>query len=105
MVPPCHHVPYYMPLAQMHQYHKSSAVASATPPVKEGTTVAEGRRPSRFHVQHPVYRQTQALTVETEYRKYVMGELSSKDTDILQFWEVRVCETQERYDPSLTFTV
>ena len=47
--------------------------------------------PSRFIIKHSAYaRKTsvQEFTVETEYRKYVSGNLT-EDTDILKYWEVR----------------
>ena len=46
-----------------------------------------------FRTRHSELDETlplpQAPDVETEFQKYAMGEVSSKDTDILWFWEVR----------------
>jgi len=47
----------------------------------------------RFKVQNSIYEKKaspQVSTVESEFRKYVLGLLSSEETNILQFWEVRI---------------
>jgi hypothetical protein len=48
--------------------------------------------PMRFKVKCSVYEKepSQSFTVEAEYWKYVSGDNSSKETDILRFWEVRL---------------
>lgn len=49
--------------------------------------------PTRFKVRRPIYRgqsSSQAFTVDEEYKKYTLGNLSSSKTDILKFWEVRL---------------
>jgi len=50
----------------------------------------------RFKVESSVYekRPSHLFTVEAEYRKYVSGDNSSEETDILQFWEVRFLSFQ-----------
>jgi hypothetical protein len=48
--------------------------------------------PTRFKVERSAYESKSSLqefTVEAEYRKYASGDLSSNQTDILKFWEVR----------------
>jgi hypothetical protein len=48
--------------------------------------------PMWFKVECSVYKKepSQSFTVEAKYQKYVSGDNSSKETDILWFWEVRL---------------
>ena len=57
------------------------------------------RAPTWYHIEHLVYEKkaSHLYTVDAEYRKYVAGDTSSVDTDILRFWEVRsiiLCASQ-----------
>jgi hypothetical protein len=47
----------------------------------------------QFKVQNLIYEKKgspQVSTIESEFRKYVLGLLSSEEANILQFWEVRI---------------
>jgi hypothetical protein len=69
----------------------TTATAFPNPPVKPASVTRSEAPPTRFKVERSVYekRPSQTFTVEAEYRKYVAGE-SSSETNILQFWEVRL---------------
>jgi len=41
---------------------------------------------------------SQESSVETEFQKYTSGEVSSEETDILWFWEVRSFHLEWCYD-------
>ena len=48
--------------------------------------------PTRFKIQDSVSNKKStrnALTTEAEFQKYVSGPISSEETDILWFWEVK----------------
>jgi len=67
---------------------------TALAPSAQPVPVASGQPSSmRFKVQNSIYEKKaspQVSTVESEFRKYVLGLLSSEETNILQFWEVRI---------------
>jgi hypothetical protein len=53
--------------------------------------VTGGLPPTWFKVERSIYdkRSTpQVSTVKAEFQKYISSDISSKETDILQFWEV-----------------
>jgi hypothetical protein len=59
-----------------------------TPPVSPSKRKDE-LPPTRFRVERTVTRVSpQTFSVEMEYQRYISAELSSAETDILQFWEV-----------------
>ena len=60
-------------------------------PVKPTPVATSKLLPTRFRVEHSVYEKKSScwVTVEAEYQKYVAGYISSEDTNIVQFWEVR----------------
>ena len=52
----------------------------------------DGDEPTQFQLKSSGYQRNslaQVFTVDAEYQKYALGELSSSKMDILQFWEVR----------------
>ena len=92
-----HYIPPFHPsLAQMRQYRAKRSSTPATVvsdcPVQP-TPPARGKPlPTRFKIDRSIYQKKavpQEFTVDAEYRKYALGEISSEETDILRFWEVR----------------
>ena len=92
-----HYIPPFHPsLAQMCQYRAKRSLTPATMvsdcPVQP-TPPARGKPlPTWFKIDHSVYQKEampQEFTVDAEYRKYALGEISSEETNILRFWEVR----------------
>ena len=52
----------------------------------------DGDEPTQFQLKSSGYQRNslaQVFTVDAEYQKYALGELSSSKMDILRFWEVR----------------
>lgn len=80
---------------QMHQYRdkKSSMSKVATPDPPPLPAPVSGLKPvpTRFKVQDSVYnkKSTQEFSVDAEFQKYISGSISSEQTSILRFWEVR----------------
>ena len=82
----------------MHKYHGQISVGAATmvshapvqpPPITQGNLC-----PTWFKMKPVPYKTLpsplpQGFSVETKFWKYTSGEVSSMETDILQFWEVR----------------
>jgi len=68
---------------------RTVASASAAQPIP----VARSQLPSKqFKVKNSIYEKKvspQGSTVECKFKKYASGMLSSDETNILQFWEVR----------------
>jgi hypothetical protein len=85
-------------LVQMRVYRSqmsSGAATTANAPVQPPIARAKSSsvRPTWFKIEHPALHEMSPLPqesgVETEFRKYASGEVSSKETDMLAFWEVR----------------
>ena len=85
-------------LVQMRKYRSQMSISTATmvnapvqPPIAQ--VKSRSSRPTRFKIERPALHEMspspQESTVETEFRKYTSGEVSSKETDVLGFWEVR----------------
>lgn len=85
-------------LVQMRKYRSRMSIGVATtanvpvqPPIARAKLSSS--RPTRFKIGHPALHETspspQESSVETEFRKYTSGEVSSEETDMLGFWEVR----------------
>lgn len=78
----------------MRQYRnqKPSASGATTTdsPVRPAPVSVDERVPTRFAVRDSVYKRKlpNAFSVEDEFDKYASG-ISSEETDILQFWEVK----------------
>ena len=81
-------------VAQMTRYHdkKLSTAATTAPsnPVRPAPVARYEASPTRFTVEHSAFakRLSHPLTVDAEFRKYAMGDISSPETNILRFWEV-----------------
>jgi hypothetical protein len=82
--------------SQMCQYRnqKPSASGATTTdsPVRPAlVSVVDERAPMRFAVRDSIYKRKppNAFSVEDEFEKYTSGSVSSEETDILQFWEVK----------------
>jgi len=78
----------------MAEYRESSTSEATTSdfPVRPAPVSVVKSAPTRFAIRDPGHNQksrTNAFTVEDEFKKYVSVPVSSKGTDILQFWEVR----------------
>ena len=80
----------------MHQYRCQGSFRPVTEvsnsPVHPVPRPGGRAPPTRFKVERPAYKSVssdQEFTIEAEYRKYVLGDLSSLQTDSLKFWEVR----------------
>src|SRR6266853_4587954 len=82
----------------MHHYHSGQSLATETTELTSSAqlvpvAVAKGQPCStQFKVENSIYEKKvspQVSTIETEFRKYVSSLLSSEETSILQFWEVR----------------
>jgi hypothetical protein len=77
----------------MGQYRKTLSIPEITaldPPVPSASK--EQLPPTRFTIEHSTYAKRaspQTFTIEAEYQRYICGELSSPQTEILQYWEVR----------------
>lgn len=76
---------------QMHQYRSqkpSTATATLSPSrVKPPIHVY----PMRFAIENSVYerkKSSRESSVESEFRKYALADVSDEKTDILRFWEV-----------------
>jgi len=54
------------------------------PPIAGGKS-----HPTQFRMEYKTSPLSQESSVETEFQKYTSGEVSSEETDILWFWEVR----------------
>lgn len=69
----------------------STATTSPNPSNEPTPAVASTRRPTRYKVEHSVYKKktSGSFSVKAEFRKYALAETSSAETDILRFWEVR----------------
>ena len=81
---------------QMHWYYnqKSSIFEAAiTDPSVQPAPVSRVKpAQTQFKVQDPVYNQKSTnnkFSVEVKFQKYILDSTSSKETNILQFWEVR----------------
>jgi hypothetical protein len=79
----------------MRQYRSRMSIGAAesNDPVQPPPTKSYNPRPTRFNVELPASPPPQASSIEAEFRRYTSGEVSSKETDMLGFWEVRVRET------------
>ena len=92
-----HHIPYLSYLlcrCTVTSGTSSATGTTASAPSTQPVPVASGQPSStQFKVQNSIYKKKaspQVSTVESEFRKYVSGPLSSEETNILQFWEVRI---------------
>ena len=81
----------------MRKYHDQASSTAATAPSKapvQPRPVAQDNVcPTRFRVEHAAFKKksvSRVLGVDAEFRKYTLSEVSSDDTDILWFWEVRL---------------
>jgi hypothetical protein len=81
----------------MREYHDQTSLtttmAPSNAPVQPAPVAQDKVRPTRFRVEHPTFEKkslSRALGVDAEFRKYALSEVSSSDTDILWFWEVRL---------------
>lgn len=67
-------------------------VTQVVEPTRSTPTARETLPSTRFNVSRStLYKSTpspQELSVESEFRKYTSGEVTSEETDILWFWEV-----------------
>jgi hypothetical protein len=94
-------------LVQMCQYHSQMSLGTATivPRAHVQPAPVTGRSlcPTQFNHSHSVPHKSgplpEELSVKAEYWKYTSGEVSSKDTDILWFWEVGPFSFKQCYDP------
>jgi hypothetical protein len=70
----------------------SGPKAIPNPPDEPAPSTRVKSCPTRFKVECSVYkkRPSHLFTVEAKYRKYVSADISSEETDILWFWEVRL---------------
>jgi hypothetical protein len=80
----------------MRQYHDQTSSMPATTKLDDTVSATlldeDSDEPTRFQLKGSVYERDsppQVFTVDVEYRKYALGELSSSKMDILRFWEVR----------------
>jgi hypothetical protein len=80
----------------MRQYRNqklSTSKATITDsPVRDDLVPAVELAPTRFKVQDSVYKKKStrnAFSVDIEFQKYISGSISSEETNILWFWEVR----------------
>jgi hypothetical protein len=80
----------------MHQYRNQKlSMSKATitdSPVQDDLVPAVELAPTRFKVQDSVYKKKSthnAFSVDVEFQKYILGSISSEETNILRFWEVR----------------
>jgi hypothetical protein len=79
----------------MHRYHKEKSLTSedmTASPVRPAPSSVVKRAPTRFKVQDSVYkkRSTHNMpSVDAEFQKYVSDLISSEETDILSFWQVK----------------
>src|SRR5216683_5855434 len=82
----------------MRHYHSGQLLVTGTTELASSAqlvpvVVAKGQLHSmQFKVKNSIYKKKvspQVSTIETEFRKYVLSLLSSEETSILQFWEVR----------------
>ena len=79
---------------QMHQYHSQTSLTTVPEAPVRPSPVARGKTcPTRFRVEDSAFEKkkssSQVLGVDAEFRKYTLSDVSSDDTDILWFWEVR----------------
>ena len=82
--------------SQMHQYHNqkssTSKVATTHSPAQPALVSKAKPTPTQFKVQDSVYNKKSThneSSVEAKFQKYASGSISSEETSILQFWEVR----------------
>jgi len=62
------------------------------PPTQPAPVSGIKPAPTRFKVQDSVYNKKSThreFSVESEFQKYTLGSISSEETSILRFWEVR----------------
>jgi len=83
-------------LLQMCKYHDQAslmaAMAPSKAPVQPHPVAQDNVRPTRFRVEHAAFKKKsmlRVLGVDAEFHKYTLSEVSSDDTNILWFWEVR----------------
>src|SRR5258707_11462710 len=83
---------------QMRRYHNqksSTSEVSMTDPLPSAQPApVSGIKPAptRFKVQDSIYNKKSThceFSVEYEFQKYTSGSISSEETSILRFWEVR----------------
>ena len=82
--------------SQMRRYRNqkssTSEAAMANTPAQPAPVSWAKPAPTRFKVQDSVYNKKSTpgeFSVEAEFQKYIAGSISSEETSILQFWEVR----------------
>jgi hypothetical protein len=81
---------------QMRQYRdeksSTSEVATTAPPPRPAPVSGLKQVPTQFKVQDSVYSKKSThneFSVDAEFQKYISGSISSEETSILRFWEVR----------------
>ena len=77
----------------MCKYHKKgrSSIPKTTAPIPPvlPSKDKDDTPPTHFKIAHVMtWRPPQTFTVEAKFQRYISTELSSVETDILQFWEV-----------------
>ena len=76
----------------------SAATVASDAPVQPPPIAGGKLRPTRFRMEYKTLPSSQESSVETEFQKYTSGEVSSEETDILWFWEVRSFHLEWCYD-------
>jgi hypothetical protein len=74
------------------QKESTSEVETTDPPARPAPVSGVKPAPTRFKVQDSVYNKKSThneFSVEVEFQKYISGSMSSEETSILRFWEVR----------------
>ena len=81
----------------MHKYQEMVLLMAAMSPTMAAVQPAPAAQdeacPMQFKIQCPAFEEKssqQVLGVEAKFQKYTLSDVSSKDTDILWFWEVRL---------------
>lgn len=73
--------------SQMVSDTATTANALVQPPITQAKLSSV--RPTQFKIEHPALHETSPLpqesSVETEFRKYTSGDVSSEETDMLGF--------------------
>jgi len=76
----------------------STATVASDAPVQPPPITGGKLRPTWFRMEYKTLPSSQESSVETEFQKYTSGEVSSEETDILWFWEVRSFHLEWCYD-------
>jgi len=75
-----------------------AATVASDAPVQPPPIAGGKSCPTQFRMEYKTLPSSQESSVKTEFRKYTSGEVSSEETDILWFWEVRFFCLEWCYD-------